>query len=405
MVEMQLIPCKQIRMPKGAKLSETTIHHLHDSIRTEGMYNPVVLRPDPDHTGDYLVVQGKHRFHVKSKLLKEDAIEARVFPDMDAAEAELATMTENACRNAPSGNKRLLLIQQWQEVFRRKYPDLIGKRAGGKARSQQRAEAGKVDGGASTDHTDPCSAPATHESDDATMNPPPSGQKRPATFIERVAASTGQSTSSAKRDIRIANGFTEDQLNLLDPLGVGKLDLLAILDATRDSENERAEVVNLVCSGMPTADAIREVTGLTEIKDKAGRTKQADTAEGASAKMAEDAGSDLPDDDWFATYCGEFAKLLGDPARFRLDAILFRHLSDARAAFRKRARKPFAAAREAAKGKAVGPFFFLLHRLLNASHPKDWLYCDQCKGSGRNESGPCKKCGEAGYFIKTEKYV
>src|SRR5581483_2483239 len=223
MVEMQLIPCKQIRVPKGAKLSDTTIQHLHDSIRTEGMYNPIVLRPDPEHPGDYLVVQGKHRLHVKSKLLNEDLIEARVFPDMDAAEADLATMTENACRNAPSGNKRLLLIQQWQEVFRKKYPDLIGKRAGGKARGQQRAEARKAaDGEPSTGHGEPCTGAGEPADEGLAAEAPPAGaggEKRPATFIERVAASTGQSTSSAKRDIRIANGFTQEQLNLLDPLG------------------------------------------------------------------------------------------------------------------------------------------------------------------------------------------
>jgi hypothetical protein len=415
MIEPQMILCKKIRIPKGAKLHDATLQQLEDSIKAEGMYNPIILRPDPEHPGDYLIVQGRHRFTVVSKKLKQELIEAKVFADMDREEADLAAMTENACRHAPNGTKRLLLIQEWQEAFRKKYPDLIGRKASGKASGSSRSRKAEAEATTATEagagesnngHSDHCST-GEAQATEAVADEAKQGEGRQSTFRERLASSTGQSESSVTRDIRIANGFTKEQLEVLEPLNVAKLDLLAIISVTKDNENERAEIVNLVCSGMPVAEAIREVTGQTEVKDVAGRTKESDTAEGAEAKKAEAKGTELPDDEWFETYCGQFAKLLGKPEKYKTDAILFRMVSDARAAFRKKVKKPFAKARDRVKGSQnVGPFFFLLHRLLNASHPKDWLYCDACKGKGSNENGgPCKKCGEAGYFIKTEKYV
>ena len=67
----------------------------------------MVVRPDPESPGYYQIVQGRHRYYVVAKMMKEEVIACRVFEDMSEEEAELATLSENACRTNAKPTDRL----------------------------------------------------------------------------------------------------------------------------------------------------------------------------------------------------------------------------------------------------------------------------------------------------------
>ena len=99
-----------------------------------------------------------------------------------------------------------------------------------------------------------------------------------------------------------------------------------------------------------------------------------------------------------------------NPAKFKADAILYRHTADARAVFRASTKKLLKA----------GQRRWRLRRALQPHQPgdltrtpKDWLICSECKGRGefasadpsRPEPTKCRKCFGACYNLKTEDYL
>jgi ParB/RepB/Spo0J family partition protein len=424
MTAVQLIPCKKIRTPKqGRRLAEATLNFLNDSIKMEGMYNPIVVRPDPQKEGHYLIVQGRHRHHVVEKMLKQEVIECRVFEEMDDEVAELASLSENVCRNALQKKERLLLIQRWQELYAQKYPDLIGRRASARAGAAKRwgqakaAEAGEATGDAAGSEVSGHEAEASGHGAEASRGDvgdqadvssadahDRESTSREQTFNERVQAATGRSEKSVQRDVRITKGFKEDQLRSMIEAGLGDLDMIRILKATKGDPVERAEIVNLVCNeGMGVAEAIKEITGLDSVKDDSGRSKTAGTA--ATSATAYPVAA-MSDEDWFASSCARRARYLGNTEQYKADAILYHRINEQRTIFRKQVKKILDAYREEYRDRKVGRFFFTVNKLLNVSHPSDWFLCNACRGQGRDESGgECKKCRGACYDIRTEKYL
>jgi ParB-like nuclease domain len=131
---IEVLPVKLIIAPKG-KLSDKTLDLLADSMRVDGMLHPLLVRPHPDRPGYYILVAGRHRYYVTCKVLKEETVEFRVLVDMDDAESRMMALTENVCRSAPKSSiARLTLISEWAALYTEKYPDKVGRRAGGKAR-------------------------------------------------------------------------------------------------------------------------------------------------------------------------------------------------------------------------------------------------------------------------------
>ena len=49
-------------------------------------------------------------------------------------EAELATLSENACRNNAKPTDRLLMLRGWQDAYKKYFPHLEGKKASGNSR-------------------------------------------------------------------------------------------------------------------------------------------------------------------------------------------------------------------------------------------------------------------------------
>jgi ParB-like chromosome segregation protein Spo0J len=129
------IECKKIKFANGKKgLLQSVIDTLYDSISIEGLHQAIGLRPDPDAPGNYILVYGRHRFYDVFKMCKDEVIKSQVYEDMSPEEAELATLTEDACRKNAKPNDRLLVLRRWQEIYRKNFPHLERKKASGTSR-------------------------------------------------------------------------------------------------------------------------------------------------------------------------------------------------------------------------------------------------------------------------------
>jgi hypothetical protein len=380
-------------------------------MRVDGMLHPLLVRPHPDRPGYYHLVAGRHRFYVTSKVLKSETVECRVLADMDDAEARMTALTENVCRTVPKSSiARLTLISEWATLFAEKYPDKMGRKSAAKARWANKAEEAKAEEATeevaeevAESTTDAClriehaseaseSAEPAAEAVAETVEPRKSKAKAKTkekggegTFIEQVAKTIGKSRQTVHRDLRVTNGFPEDQSTLLLKLGSTQTDLLQILDFTPNDVPSRNQIVSLVASGMKVDQAIATVIG--------------------AANETEPSSEVVTDDDWYMSRCYEpFGKHLANDTQFRRDAILYRHTIDAIGKLRKATKKTQEAARAEAKGGNVGWFFFILSQITHLSHPRNWLICGTCGGNGLVDPGvACPACKGACYRIKTEK--
>jgi hypothetical protein len=257
-----------------------------------------------------------------------------------------------------------------------------------KAREEKKALAGKVEG------------EETAKDEEATTDEGAKSEAE-ASFASQAAAATGQSERSVSRSLKIAKAFDEDQLEVFNQMSVSQTDMLTI--AKIKDEVKRGEVVYLIASGMDVADALKEVMReAVPVRDNG--TSKAEVEAKAAAK--EEKRSELSDAEWFATYCGEKAAMLGDTARFKAGSLLFREIADARHVFRTKVK---AALKRTAEAGTKDSFYSLVNRVISISHPKDWLICDGCKGTGSVETPgllakpKCNKCLGDGYLLKTEE--
>jgi hypothetical protein len=419
--DITFIECKKIRFQYGKKgLATAVLDQLYDSISKEGLFNPIVVRPDPTASGYYHIVQGRLRYYVVSKMMKEEAIACRVFADMSEEEAELAEMSENACRKNAKQTERLLMLRKWQETYRKHFPHLEGKKASGKSRwaestkakskqkavDEEKAADEKVE---STEGVMPILGIA--QDDEATVgvvsdveaeheSAVESGRAALAhqTFRDRVKAVTGISNSTLSRELFITNNLTEEQLYCLDAIQCTKQQMTKIIESTPGDEAKRAEIVALVCSGIDVKRAIADVIGNTTATE-AGEQPKAATAEAKPEPKVE------TEDEWFLRECGEFSGFLGDTDQYKSDAILWHRIAEKRTKFRKEIKKIIEKYQKDRKGKRLGRFFWSLYRVINVSHPNYWAICPKCSGSSMVDPGDlCPKCGGACYELKTERY-
>jgi ParB-like chromosome segregation protein Spo0J len=417
-----LVECKKIKFANGKKgLAQAVLDTLFDSISKEGMHQAVGLRPDPEKPGHYILIYGRHRFYVVSKLCKDEVIRAQVYDAMTPEEAELATLTENACRTNAKPHDRLLTLRRWQEVYKKQYPHLEGKKASGSSRwansTKSEAKQAAIDAEKAADEV-----AATQAEDSSVQNAHYSSgsdnqsvqvaeslkvpsepeekpkKKKTPTYRERVKAITGMSEATITRDTKIIDNLDEDQVWVLDKVQCTKTGMTQIIDAT-DDKGKRGEIVNVVASGMEIEQAIANVLGTAATAAAAGTVKEV----GDPTKKAD---AELTDEEWFLKECGSFSDLLSDNDQYRADAILYHQISEARGKFRKSIKKAVEDYKKGRQGKKVGWFFLSLYSVLNVSHPNDWQMCGTCGGRGVVDPGDeCKACKGACYKTATERYA
>jgi ParB-like chromosome segregation protein Spo0J len=380
-----LLECRKISAPKADKglrtFNKEFAGNLAGSIKVEGLYNPIVVRPDPQRAGYYIIVQGKHRLYAVKIVLHERFIAATVIADMDEAKAEFATITENLWRNPLTKGQQTLSIKRWFEYYQAKFASPVAKAADGEATADNlsavsEAAAGPIDSG------------------DVDV------RKKIPGFTEKLTASMGGSKRQAERALRLAKAFDEEQLQVLDQEKVTNEAREQI--AKVNDEADRGAIVNLVASGRDAVEAIAQV-----MKDKAPAPVNAKAKEAAAAKKAAvvEKAPAMIDDEWYTTYCGAKAAMLSDTTKYKADALYYRKIVDERAAYRAKIKK---VTKEARDTKVIGPFLSTANRHISFTHPKDWAICGGCGGKGVDPADPtkeCPTCRGACYQLKTETYL
>jgi hypothetical protein len=128
---------------------------------------------------------------------------------------------------------------------------------------------------------------------------------------------------------------------------------------------------------MAGAEPIARVTQPKDgvVKMATGRKKVVSDGEGEGSQPE----AALSDGEWLEKFCGEVRHRLPNTAIFDRDAILYRRLVEARAAFKHAAKKAVADAR---KTPGAGGFLRAVAWLLDYAHPSKWLVCGTCSGHG-----------------------
>jgi ParB/RepB/Spo0J family partition protein len=403
-MDVQLIQCTLIDIPPTnpyRTFKREFAMELSESIRLEGMWNAIVLRPNPITPDRYMLVQGRYRLHAKKDVLKDTHIAARVFVDMDDADAKMAMITENLWRTPLSKGQRLKATKRWWEHYARKHPGRVGKGRAGGAATKRKAEAKRAGGGARSTRSkvdgsvaklDPVRAAEASEGSQSG-----STSEAQTSFAEQFSAVSGKSLATSKRDIRIATMFTDEQLETFDNLGISQTDMLTI--SKIKDESKRNAVVDLLGFVPEPMDALREV-----MKDQAparedGRSKVAREAEATAEREAEPSFSD---DEWFKINCGELVGLLKNSDRYKAEAIFYRNIAEPRHLFRSGVKKHIPEVKE---GSLPGGLLDCVNKLISVSHPKDWCLCKKCKGSGESKGNArCASCSGCGFKVTSGNY-
>ena len=409
----ETIACNLIDMPP----LDTTVRsfnkefakQLSVSLREQGLFNPIAVRPNPAKPGRYLLVQGRHRWWAWFKILKEQMIRATILPDMDDEEAGIAAVAENFWRLNASKIQKIKQTKKWHDYYAKKHG------LGVEAKSSDGAEPVRLlDETATSMPAEGCApvSPGMAEQiadSPASESPPavdagvetptpknkrgrPKGKTDTGNFIDHVVASTGVSKPTVKRDLRLGKVFSDEELEMFERLGTTYEHLEAIA-GIEDHKNRNA-LMALIASGMKFDVAWKHTVGTEGIMGSAISKNSNDTKTNQSD-------AEMTDEEWIATYCSEKLAVLGHPEKFKADAILYREIRDARAKFR-------AAVKTAVKRRrdtgTTGYLWYLVNRLINISGPMDWYNCPDCGGAGEVDGNECLKCRKAGYVIRTEKY-
>ncbi len=387
-MEIRLIACGKVEFPKLNKDSRDfdmgVAKGIARSIKEEGMLHPIGVRVNPDKPGYYLGVQGRHRLYAKDNLLKEELIECNVL-DMGDQEAEMATVTENLFRHNLSQAQKTRAVKLWREIYIAKHPELVGKGKAGGAAMKKKAECLRKAKAnltfASEGETGEERAKAEGVSD-----------KDALSFAKTLAAVTGVSDATAKREQRLAANLTEEQILVCEKWQLSKGQMESIANI-RD-EKQRAELVDLIDFGLEFDDAWDQAN--PKAKKATGKSREREATEAATEREQR---PDLSDDAWFDRFCGEKAALLGSLAGFKADALIFRRITGPRYRFRAEVKGTL---NDAKRAKVTGPFYESVERFVSEGHPKDWPLCNGCAGSGVDGSGVgCTTCRGAGYLLKS----
>jgi len=373
--EVKFIPCKSIEVSTVESwvrsFSKEFAVKLADSIKVDGLLIPIAVRPNPDKPGRFILVNGKHRLHAVKKVLKQELIEARVFNDMTAGEAEIARDVEQLWQNPLTPAQHAAAIKRWHNHWL------------AKLRPIQETAASMARGSAE----------------------PETSAK--ATFDQLVADATGQSVEAVRRTKTLAKSFNDEDLEALAQCDVSQADMLTI--ARIKDQAKRSMVVKLIASGRTVEAAVKDVCG-DAAPDRRNKTRDTKKEQTHKAEAKADKEPEIDDETWFERHCGRLARALANPQRFKADAILFRHMYESRHTFRRNNKAMLGAIKRIG---LTGTFWNLMNRAVTVTHPKDWGICPACKGTGRpkgtregqQDSTSCNRCFGGGYCLKTEKFV
>jgi ParB family chromosome partitioning protein len=118
----QLVKLRDIVVPPNRmrQLRPEVVDEVAASIASEGLLQPIVVRPDPKGAG-FLLVAGWHRFEAKRKL-KHETIECRVLDGLSADQARVAEIDENLIRADLTPSERAAHHAERKALYLRLHP-------------------------------------------------------------------------------------------------------------------------------------------------------------------------------------------------------------------------------------------------------------------------------------------
>ena len=341
MPQIASVPLSLIDVPKERRrLKKATVAEIADSVRVVGLLQPIGLRPIGDR---YRLVFGRHRLEAFC-MLGRDEIPAIPLELDDVAEASAAD-AENLFWNAFSPAERLLALKRWHARHEDAHDESHNKKG---------------------------VQPNQHNTDGILSTPLRHPDDKPSRTMKPQLATTG--------------GFSEEELVVLADHEVGREDLSIV--AKIQDPNRRRSAISMIANGLSVKEAIATACM------PANATHTSVLGNDVVVK----AEGDMTDEEWLESYCSEILAKLKYQAIFKKDALLWRTISDGRHKFRAATKKALSQSR----GQLVGPYFLLTTKLVNTDHPRSWLHCGPCGGTGM--SGDASRCGYCyghGYSTRT----
>ena len=116
------------------KLRPEVINELAESIKQQGLLQPIVARPKPKGGKGYVLIAGRHRLEAVRQL-GLGCIMATVLDRLTANEAELAEIDENLVRAELTPIERDLHVARRKQLYERQHPETKRGSAGGRAKA------------------------------------------------------------------------------------------------------------------------------------------------------------------------------------------------------------------------------------------------------------------------------
>jgi ParB-like chromosome segregation protein Spo0J len=139
MIDLRDIVVQPNRM---RQLRPEVVDELAASIASEGLLQPIVVRPDPEGVG-FLLVAGWHRFAAKRKL-KHETTECRVLDGLSADQARVAEIDENLIRADLTPSERAAHHAERKALYLKLHPETKHGGAPGKAGGGKKAKDAKL---------------------------------------------------------------------------------------------------------------------------------------------------------------------------------------------------------------------------------------------------------------------
>ncbi len=347
------IPVDSIDITSGFRhVDPAKIDLLALSIKSNGLFNPILVVENTEVRGRYFMVAGRNRLNAVKNKLGWQNIEGTV-KQLTEIDRQLVELGENLCRSDYTPIEHATATARFASLYAAAHPEVKDYLENVRDKQTRNLKRGE-------------SAPAKAEAaaETALANAP--------TPTKAVAKQFGVTTRKVERDIKRATAFTdEEKVVLADRKLTGRrLDELVAIPDRADT----AQVINLLGAGMAFESAMKEVLG--------------DRYVGGEDDDEEDPLSD----EQFLAGCP--AREKANRSRFDADALFYRAIQKQKLQFGK------SIGWSAIKAK-IGEMGIYARRLLlffDAKHPRDWLTCPNCR-MGVNQGGECKTCKGGGYLL------
>lgn len=330
---------------KCRTIDPNMLPRLADSIRVQGLINPISVRPSPEDSEKYELITGQHRLLACRDYLGWTEIPCTVVRGIPDKDAQLTSYAENMIRAPLNIAQRSRAVSALSELF-------------------------TLDDG-------------------KTLRP-----KEKKEIKRKIADKLGvKSQRQINRLARIAEKLDEEDLDGLDSVGASQRDIETI--ANIENKSDRKQAAKYLVMGLSVDKAIeRTVAPKEEVPEID------DILEDFGIANSDELSEDNEVSEWVETSCSNIKSLLSDTSKYEVEAKLYRAVNSERLKFRSEIRKKMASI----KDEMRGPLYWLLTRIMDLSHPKDWVLCPDCHGKASTTGEYCGRCSDSGYTLKTEKY-